>query len=197
MAEIKSESVADFIPESGGFCEVARRGGGDRQGRDLIEAGLSEPAGWRVLLWGLCLWRRVRGARSAEARQDLDGRSVIGGVDGSRQIDAGNVVLGSTAAMVRQCRIAAVPANATLLASAIGVRWRKSGVGEPLMPQEVSSQNEGRSGAGRGRMPSKTMAPPQNGQCSGWRGGTASRTSSATASGRSSNRRQSASLSAR
>ena len=89
--------------------------GGDRKPRDLIEAGLSEPAGWRVLLWGLCLWRRVRGARSAEARQDLDGRSVIGGVDGSRQIDAGNVVLGSTAAMVRQCRIAAVPANATYL----------------------------------------------------------------------------------
>jgi hypothetical protein len=71
-------------------------GVGCRGDRDLIEAGLSEPAGWQVL-WGLCLWRLVRGARSAEARQDLDRRSVIGGVDGNRQIDAGNAVLGSAA----------------------------------------------------------------------------------------------------
>ncbi len=34
----------------------------DYKKRDLIEAGLSEPAGWRGRLWGLCVRRRVREA---------------------------------------------------------------------------------------------------------------------------------------
>ena len=43
----------------GGFCEVARQGRCDRRrDRDLIEAGLSEPAGWRGRLWGLCQRQR-------------------------------------------------------------------------------------------------------------------------------------------
>jgi hypothetical protein len=74
--------------------------GGDRTQRDLIEAGLSEAAGWQVRLWGLCLWRQVRDAESADAREDIDGRSVIGAVDCDRQIDARNAVLGSTATVV-------------------------------------------------------------------------------------------------
>src|SRR5207253_10099646 len=35
-------------------------GVGRRRDRDLIEAGLSEPAGWGVGLWGLCRWQLVR-----------------------------------------------------------------------------------------------------------------------------------------
>lgn len=33
--------------ESGGFCEVAVTEVDEALGRDLIEAGLNEPAGWR------------------------------------------------------------------------------------------------------------------------------------------------------
>ena len=36
--------MSQLICESGGFCEVARHGWGHGAERDLIEAGLSEPA---------------------------------------------------------------------------------------------------------------------------------------------------------
>jgi hypothetical protein len=99
--------------------------------RDLIEAGLSETRGMAVRLWGLCLWRRVRDAASAEAWEDLDRRGVIAGVDCSRQIDARHAVLGSTAGMVVRPRIGAVPANAIILAGATDVRWQKGGAAKP------------------------------------------------------------------
>src|ERR1700730_8854150 len=69
-------------------------GGEGRPSRDLIEAGLSEPAGWRARLWRLCLRRLVQGAPSAEAGDHLDGLIAIGEGDCSRQIRAGNVDLG-------------------------------------------------------------------------------------------------------
>lgn len=47
VAGFASESVADFKSESGGFCEVAVTEVDEALGRDLIEAGLNEPAGWR------------------------------------------------------------------------------------------------------------------------------------------------------
>ena len=56
-------------------ASVRSRGTDDVDGpkRDLIEAGLSEPAGWRARLWGLCLRRSVRDPASGEARNDLGG----------------------------------------------------------------------------------------------------------------------------
>src|SRR5216683_1308765 len=64
-----------------------------RRDRDLIEAGLSEPAGWRARLWGLCVWRRLRDAASVEAGDDLGPPIASGGGDYGRQSRAGEVVL--------------------------------------------------------------------------------------------------------
>ena len=47
--------------------------------RDLIEAGLSEPAGWRNGLWGLCCQRL---AREADARDGIAGWTVAPDDDG-------------------------------------------------------------------------------------------------------------------
>jgi hypothetical protein len=138
-------------------------GGEGRPSRDLIEAGLSEPAGWRARLWRLCLRRLVQGAPSAEAGDHLDGLIAIGEGDCSRQIRAGNVDLGPAAALPAQRWIGAASVNAPILAGAIGARWRKGGAAELPMPHEVSSQNDARAGVGRGRMPRMTMAPPQMG----------------------------------
>jgi hypothetical protein len=132
-----------------------------------------------------------------EAGDDLGRLMASGGGDYSRQIAAGGVGLGSAAVMVAQYRIGAASANATIPVGAIGAQRRKSGAAEPLMLQEVSSQKDGRGSAGRGRMPIMTMTPPQHGQRPGWCNGRVSWTCSAGVSGRSSSRRQSASLSAR
>lgn len=70
-------------------------------GRDLIEAGLNEPAGWRAQLWGLCLRQPVRDQRWGD---DLDGLSVEAGDDCGRLIDAVDAVMRSTGAIVVQHR---------------------------------------------------------------------------------------------
>ncbi len=142
-------------------------GGEGRPSRDLIEAGLSEPAGWRARLWRLCLRRRVRGAPSAETGEHLDGLIAIGEGDCGRQIRVGNVALDAATALLAQLRIRAVPANATIRTGATGVRRRMSGAAEPSVPHEVSSQNDERAGVARIRMPRMTMVPPQLGHRSG------------------------------
>ena len=76
--------------ELGGFCEVARHDGWVTAGRDLIEAGLNEPAGAGGL-WGLCRGRRQRWQTSATVGSDGDRvvsrRCRVG--DGSRRCDSG------------------------------------------------------------------------------------------------------------
>lgn len=167
--------------------------------RDLIEAGLSEPAGWRARLWGLCLRRSVRETRSGEARDDLGRVITIGEHDCGRQIHAENAVLIATAANPAQHRIEALSANQTIPTGAMGARCRKAGAAQAPMHHEVSSQKDGRQGVARGGMSRMTMAPPQHGQRSGRRGGMVSWACSAGASGdgTSSSLRQSASLAAR
>ena len=169
-------------------------GVGRRRDRDLIEAGLSEPAGRRARLWGLCRWRLVRVPPLAEAGDDVGRLIASRGGDCGRQSRAGEVVLPVIAANPATCRIGALTANATVPAGAIGVRWRKSSAGGWQSHHEVSSQKDVRQGAGRAMTPSTTMAPPQLGH-----GATASRTCSPDGSGdgASSSRRQSASLAAR
>jgi len=166
-------------------------------GRDLIEAGLNEPAGWRAQLWGLCLRRPVRDGAAAEMGDDFDGLSVEAGGDCGRLIDGVDAVMGSTGAIVVQHRPGPTSANATPCAGVIGGRHRESGAAKPVVPQDVSFQKDGRGGAAGARTASMTMTPPQPGQRSGWWGGTVSGAGSATACGRSSSRRQTASLSAR
>src|SRR5437899_7109374 len=96
-------------------------GVGRRRDRELIEAGLSEPTGWRARLWGLCRWRLVRVLPSAEAGDDLGHLMASGGGDCGRQIRAAEVVpvLASNPAT---CGIGALTANGTVPAGAIGVR---------------------------------------------------------------------------
>ena len=72
--------------------------------RDLIEAGLSEPAGWRARLWGLCLRRPVRDGTAAEVGEDLDGLSVEDGGDCGRLIDAVDAVMGLAGAIAAHHR---------------------------------------------------------------------------------------------
>ena len=174
-------------------------GVGRRRDRDLIEAGLSEPAGWRARLWGSYRGRLVREPPSAEAGDDLGRLIAIGGGDCGRRNRTGEVVLPVIAADPATCRIEALTANGMVPAGAIGVRWRKSRAAGWQAHHEVSSQKDVRQGAGRARTASMTMAPPQDGQRSGRCDGTASWTCSAggPCDGASSSRRQSASLAAR
>ena len=118
-------------------------GVGRRCDRDLIEAGLSEPAGWRAGLWGLCRWRLVRVRPSAEAGDDLGRLMASGGGDCGRRSRAGEVVLPVIAANPATCRIEALTANGTVPAGAIGVRWRKSSAAGWQAHHEVSSQKDG------------------------------------------------------
>src|SRR5437868_14501529 len=113
---------------------------------DLIEAGLSEPAGWRARLWGLCR-RLVREPPPAEAGDDLGRLMASGGGDCGRQIRVGEVVLPVIAANPMTCRIGALTANGMISAGAIGVRWRKSGAAGWQAHSEVASQKAARQGA--------------------------------------------------
>ena len=117
-------------------------GVGRRRDRDLIEAGLSEPAGWRARLWGFYRWRLVRVPPSAEAGDDLGHLIASGGGDCGRQRRAGEVVLPVIAANPAICRIGALTANGTVPAGAIGVRWRKSSAAGGPAHHEVSSQKD-------------------------------------------------------
>src|SRR6202162_4305764 len=117
-------------------------GVGRRRDRDLIEAGLREPAGWRARLWGLCRWRLVRVPPSAEAGDDLGHLIASGGGDCGRQRRAGKVVLPVISANPATCRIGALTANATVPAGAIGVRWWKSSAAGWPAHHEVSSQKD-------------------------------------------------------
>ena len=167
--------------------------------RGLIEAGLSEPAGWRAGLWGLCRWRRVRMPPSGEAGDDLGSLISSGGGGYGRQSRAGEVALPVIAANSATCRIGALTTNGMVPAGAIGVRWRKNGGAGWQVHHEVSSQKDVRQGAGGARTARMTMAPPQVGQRSGRCNGTASwiRSAGGPCDGASSNLRQSASLAAR
>ena len=165
--------------------------------RDLIEAGLSEPAGWRARLWGLCLWRWVREGVAAEMGGALGGLSATRVSDCGSRIAMGDAAMRSVEAVVALHRVGMMPANAASLAGVVVNRHQESRAAEVTVPHDVSAEKVGRGGAGRGRTASMTMTPPQPGQGSGRRGGTVSWTGSAATCGRSSSRRQTASLSAR
>ena len=125
------------------FVRSRGTGVGRRHDRDLIEAGLSEPAGWRARLWGLCLRRSVGDPASGEARNDLGGLIAMSEDDCERQLRAGDVVLAPMPANPVPGRLGAASGNGTIPANAIGARCRKSGaIGSPAR-HEVSSQNDG------------------------------------------------------
>src|SRR4026208_1072229 len=68
------ESYESHIPAGRNLeASVRSRGkkGAGRTERDLIEAGLSEPAGWRGRLWGLGQRSVVRDPALAESDDDL------------------------------------------------------------------------------------------------------------------------------
>src|SRR5207237_6996173 len=129
LAPNPSQHLESEIPFPGNLEASVRSRGtgvGRRRDRDLIEAGLSEPAGWRARLWGLCR-QLVREPPSAEAGDDLGRLMASGGGECGRQIRVGEVVLPVIAANPVTCRIGALTANGMVPAGAIGVRWRKSG----------------------------------------------------------------------
>ena len=164
--------------------------------RDLIEAGLSEPAGGGLGLWGLCQRRWVRDGALAETGDAFCGLNAAS-VSELRLVDRDGRC--GHELDRRGCGAASDRARADDRSVPF---WRdrparSERAVELVGPQDVSSQKEGRGAAGRGRTASLTMTPPQPGQRSGWRGGTVSSIGSAAAGGRLSRLRQTASLSAR
>ena len=85
--------------------------GRDGTQRDVIEAGLNEPAGWRARLWGLCLRRSVRDPASGEARNDLGRLIAMSEDDSERQVRAGDVVLTAMPASPVPLQIGAASTN--------------------------------------------------------------------------------------
>jgi hypothetical protein len=163
---------------------VRSRGAGREAGRDpdLIEAGLSEAAGWRAPLWGLCLRPVVRDTRAVVTRKDL-GRLAGSGETGSwRQMSAAAAVLAAIAAIPGRNGMEVPAANGRILAGAIGVRCGRLGAASSS-DHEVSCQKDGRAGIGRGKKPMTTKVPPQHGQRSGRCGGSVSSTGLAAGSG--------------
>ena len=136
-----------------------------RRDRDLIEAGLSEPADG-VRDYGDCACA-VRPERSSgEACDGLGCLIAIGEEDCVGQICATDVVWAGIAVIPGAVsdRLSVGEHNCP------GERDRRSmpesGAAGPTR-HEVSTQNDEREAVGRGRMPRMTMAPPQHGQRSG------------------------------
>jgi len=153
---------------------VRSRGGGRGAGRDrdLIEAGLSEPAGWRTWLWGLWLWPEARARAPAEGWADVGRLIAIGEDDYGWQKCAGEAVPTQIAGIAAWRGTGIGSASSMTPAGVIGARCRKSGaVGSPTH-HEVSSQKDGRRGSDGGSLPRVIIVPPQHGQRSSGSGQT-------------------------
>lgn len=111
--------------------------------RDLIEAGLSEPAGWRVWLWGLCRRRLIRDARSAVRRVAFDRPIAIGGSACEWLKEAGMVASSAIRAAAAANRMAAVLTDEAIPTGVAGVRGEYGNAVE-REGHELSSQNRGR-----------------------------------------------------
>ncbi len=133
-------------------------------GRDLIEAGLSEAAGWGNGLWGLWLRQLAREADAIEPKVGCRGSAMAGDGGYGRRIRAPAGPGAAPIAIVAWRRIDTGPFEQSALASAWGTRSRGCGaVGSPGC-HEVSYQKDGRHGCGRCRVARMVMAPPQHGQ---------------------------------
>src|SRR5665809_116339 len=110
--------------------------------RDLIEAGLSEPAGWRAGLWGLCLRHSVRDRPSAEAREDVDGLTT-GEDDWWRRRCALSAAVASIGAAAARRGITAASRDDTIGAGAVGVRCLEGGAVGRSADHDVSCRNDG------------------------------------------------------
>ena len=88
--------------------------------RDLIEAGLSEPAGGGLGLWGLCQRRWVRDGASAETGEAFCGLNAASVSDCGSWIVLGDAVMSLADAAVATHRIGPVPTDAASLADVIG-----------------------------------------------------------------------------
>lgn len=169
--------------------------------RDLIEAGLSEPAGRRNGLWGLCRRRLAPEVHRAEWKTGWRGTAVVGsGGCGLCRPLAGGLVrplpeatasFGTMAVAMRRSS----PAGAWSARRSIGSKVVTARAGH-----EVSFQKEDRQGGsrhGRGQVMRVNEVLPQHGQRSCRCEGAASSVGSASGSGTSSSLRQSASFPAR
>src|SRR5215471_2827008 len=76
--------------------------------RDLIEAGLSEPAGWRRGLWGLCCRRLGRDTRSAVRRAAFERPLATGGKAAESSEEVGAMASSAIRTAAAVDRIAAV-----------------------------------------------------------------------------------------
>ena len=171
--------------------------------RDLIEAGLSEPAGWRNGLWGLCCRHLAREAAACD-RVAWCAVTRVGDGDGWRP-DV--VVLG--AAVPSALAVTIWPVTSAVAGrgqSPSGVRTARrsiwSGNVATLAGHDVSCQKDGREGGDRhglGRVVRLIAVLPQQGQR--WLRSMAAASSvgegSGSDAGTVSSVRQSASLSAR
>ena len=88
--------------------------------RDLIEAGLSEPAGGGLGLWGLCQRRWVRDGALAETGDAFCGLNAGSVSDCGSWIVLGGAVMSLADAAVAPHRIGPIPTNAVSLAGVIG-----------------------------------------------------------------------------
>jgi len=103
-------------------ASVRSRGeeGATARERDLIEAGLSEPAGGGFGLWGLCQRRWVRDGALAETGDAFCGLNAASVSDCGSWIVMGDAVKSLADAAVAPHRIGPMPTNAASLAGVIG-----------------------------------------------------------------------------
>ena len=171
--------------------------------RDLIEAGMSEPAGWRNGLWGLCRRRLVWEADPGDPTAGHRCVAAIGGGGCKRRVHVAGVGMRAVRSVTDLPGTIAITIGRSSPAGAWGARRgiRSEGVAV-LAGHDVSFQKEDLDGGARhglGRVVRMIAVLPQPGQWSCRCVGEASSASSAAGSsaGTASSLRQSASLSVR
>jgi len=115
-------------------------------------------------LWRLWLGRWVRDAKPDVPWGAFGGWSGSGTACSRPAMRSGGDWSGSSVSVVRSGGIDAGPMDKTIVAGTDDVRCPQVGGVALAIVHELSCQKEGRGGAGRGRVPSVIIAPPQHGQ---------------------------------
>ena len=115
-------------------------------------------------LWGLWLRRLIRDAKPGVPWGAFGGWSESGTARGEPAVRSGGGWPGSRVAAVRSDGIDGGLMDNAILAGTDDVRWPQAGGVALPIAHELSCQKEGRGGAGRGRVSSVIIAPPQQGQ---------------------------------
>ena len=133
------------------------------RGRDLIEAGLSEPAGWLGALWGLWLCRLVGDADHDLLDGDQLGVAEIAPAVGTVMVASERTGSDGLTAVTPGCRLPGGSSDKAIRSGALGCRCRQPG-GRMPAAHELSCQKHGRRGSDRGSVPRVIIGPPQQGQ---------------------------------